>query len=48
MSYMSCETVKAKMIVYCRYYVDETTGILYGLDVNADEQVVKFPEFRLP
>lgn len=29
-------------------YVDETTGILYGLDVNADEQVVKFPEFRLP
>ncbi len=47
MSYMPCETVKAKMIVYYRY-VDETTGILYGLDVNADEQVVKFPEFRLP
>ena len=47
MSYMSCETVKAKMIVYDRY-VDETTGILYGLDVNADEQIVKFPQFHLP
>ena len=29
-------------------YVDETTSMLYGLDVNADEQIVKFPAFRLP
>ena len=29
-------------------YVDEATGMLYGLDVNADEQIVKFPQFRLP
>ena len=24
-------------------YVDEATGMLFGLDVNADEQIVKFP-----
>ena len=29
-------------------YVDEAAGMLYGLDVNADEQIVKFPAFRLP
>ena len=29
-------------------YVDESTGTFYGLDVNADEQIVKFPQFRLP
>lgn len=29
-------------------YVDEATGMFYGLDVNADEQIVKFPQFRLP
>ena len=29
-------------------YVDEASGIFYGLDVNADEQIVKFPQFRLP
>lgn len=28
-------------------YVDETSGTLYGLDVNSDEQIVKFPEFRI-
>lgn len=29
-------------------YVDEASGILYGLDVNSDEQIVKFPEFQMP
>lgn len=29
-------------------FVDESSGILYGLDVNADEQIVKFPGFQLP
>ncbi len=29
-------------------YVDEATGVLYGLDVNADEQIVRFPGFRMP
>lgn len=29
-------------------YVDEVAGMFYGLDVNADEQIVKFPQFRLP
>ena len=24
-------------------YVDEAAGMLFGLDVNADEQIVKFP-----
>ena len=25
-------------------YVDEAAGMLFGLDVNADEQIVKFPD----